>query len=82
MPRIRQLADKYAMKDLGSHIKGRIEASGRTQQEIGETLDLSQQSVSRLLNNPGRITVATLRKIAKVVELDQDVILKTFDLLK
>ena len=80
MPRIRQLADKYAMKDLGSHIKGRIEASGRTQQEVGEELDLSQQSISRLLNNPGRITVATLRKIAKVVDLDQDVILKTFNL--
>lgn len=80
MPRIKQLADKYAMKDLGSHIKGRIEASGRTQQEIGEELDLSQQSVSRLLRNPGRITVETLRKISKIVELDQSVILKTFDL--
>lgn len=79
MPRIRQLADKYAMKDLGSHIKGRIEASGRTQQEIGDELHISQQSVSRLLNNPGRITVETLRKIANVVELDQDVILKTFN---
>lgn len=80
MPRIRQLADKYAIKDLGAHIKGRIEASGRTQQEIGEELDLSQQSVSRLLRNPGRITVETLRKISKIVELDQSVILKTFDL--
>lgn len=79
MPRIRQLVDKYALKDLGSHIKGRIEASGRTQQEIGEELNLSQQSVSRLLNNPGRITIAMLRKIAMVVELDQDVILKTFN---
>lgn len=79
MPRIRQLADKYAMKDLGSHIKGRIEASGRTQQEIGEELNLSQQSVSRLLRNPERITVETLRKIAKVVDLDQTVILKTFN---
>lgn len=79
MPRIRQLADKYAMKDLGAHIKGRIEASGRTQQEIGEELDISQQSVSRLLRNPERITIETLRKITQIVELDQTVILKTFN---
>lgn len=79
MPRIRQLADKYAMTDLGAHIKGRIEASGRTQQDIGEELNISQQSVSRLLRNPERITIGTLRKIAKVVKLDQAVILKTFD---
>ena len=78
MPRIRQLADKYAMKDLAFHIKGRMDASGKTQQEIGEALDLSQQSVSRLLRNPERITIGTLRKLAKVVDLDQSVILNTF----
>lgn len=80
MPRIRMFADKYAMADLAAHIKGRMEASGKTQQEIGDELNISQQSVSRLLRNPGRITVATLRKIASIIELDQDVILKTFNL--
>lgn len=76
MPRIRQYADKYAMSDLASHIRGRIKASGKTQQEIGDELGVSQQTISRMLKKPETIPIGTLRKICKVVEVDAAVVLK------
>lgn len=75
MPRIKQYADKYAMRDLASHIKGRAKENGTTQQELGAALGLSQQSVSRLFRKPETMTIAVLRKLCKVVEVDPAVIL-------
>ena len=80
MPRIRQYADKYALKDLASHIRGRTKDSGRTQQDLGDELDMSQQSVSRLLQKPETITIGTLRKICDVVEIDPAVVLNAVGL--
>lgn len=75
MPRIRQYADKYAMADLSAHIKGRMKACGITQEALAGKVELSQQSVSRLLGHPEDISVGLLRKICKIVELDQSVLI-------
>lgn len=75
MPRIKQYADKYAMQDLASHIRGRAEGGGMTQQKLGDALGLSQQSISRLLKKPETMTIGTLRKLCKVVEVDPAVVL-------
>lgn len=76
MPRIRQYADKYAMSDLSAHIKGRMKACGITQEALAVKVDMSQQSISRLLGHPEDISVGLLRKICKIVELDQGVLVK------
>lgn len=76
MPRIKQYADRYAMSDLGTHIVGRLKASGMTQQELGAALNVSQQTVSRILKSPENLTLGVLRKICKVVEIDQAVVAK------
>lgn len=74
MPRIRQYADKYAMQDLSAHIAGRMKAAGMTQQELGDKLRVTQQTVSRMLKYPDRLPIGTLRKICKLVEVDQSVV--------
>lgn len=75
MPRIRQYAARYAMVDLAAHIKGRARNAGIRQQELGEALGMSQQGISKLLNNPGSISLDQLRKICSVAELDTNVVL-------
>lgn len=68
--------EKYAFNDLGAHIKGRLKPSEKTQQDIGDVLKKSQQTVSRLLAKPQNITLGQMRQIISVVDLDTDVILK------
>jgi transcriptional regulator with XRE-family HTH domain len=75
MPRIRQNYDRYALKDLGRHIGGRIKDSGKTQGELAKELRVSQQTVSRWVNT-GNMTIEQLQKISKVIPLDFQVVLK------
>lgn len=68
MPRIRQLADKYAMKDLSAHIKGRIEASGRTQQDTASryswlTAQIRQHTVRSQTKNMKPSSRNSLRRM-------------------
>ena len=76
MPRIRQCADKYAMSDLSAHIVGRMRSAGMNQQKLGAALGLSQQSVSRLLNNPEDMSIGMLRKICKIIDVEEAVVCK------
>ncbi len=80
MPRIKQYADKYAMSDLASHIRGRAKDVGKTQQDIGDALGICQQSASRWLRNPAKMTVGDLRKVAKIIDIDPAVILNAVGL--
>jgi DNA-binding Xre family transcriptional regulator len=43
--------------------------------KLGDALGLSQQSISRLLKKPETMTIGTLRKLCKVVEVDPAVVL-------
>lgn len=76
MPRIRQYADKYAMQDLRAHILGRMKIAGMTQKELGEKLNISQQTVSRILKSPEKLPLGTLRSICKLVHIDQSMVAK------
>ena len=78
MPRIKQNYGIYALNDAGSHIKGRIRSKGLTQADIAKELDVTQQTVSRWLNNPGCMTIEQFQKIAKIVPMDSEVIIKAF----
>ena len=75
MPRIRQHYDRYARKDLGSHIAGRIKSFGKTQSDIAKEIGVSQQTVSRWINT-GNVTIEQLQRITKIIPLDADVIIK------
>lgn len=75
MPRIRQYYDRYARKDLGRHIGGRIKDSGKTQGDLANELGVSQQTVSRWVNT-GNVTIEQLQRITKVIPLDAKIILR------
>lgn len=74
MPRIRQYADKYAMKDLASHICGRMKECGLSQQQLAEKTQVSQQTISRLLKHPETISIGMLRKMEAQIGFDRDVL--------
>lgn len=76
MPRIRQNADKYALTDLAAHIRGRMKDAGMRQEDLGNLLQKSVQSVSWMLSHPEKIPLGTLRKICKAVDTDPAVITK------
>lgn len=78
MPRIRQLRDKYARQDLGSHIAGRLKAHGMNQKMLGEELGVSQQTVSRWITT-GNVTVEQLQQITKRVELDSAIVMRAIN---
>ena len=75
MPRIRQLADIYARKDLGGHIAGRLKTIGKTQQDLATELGVSQQTVSRWIAT-GNVTIEQLQQITKSVPLDERIVMK------
>lgn len=76
MPRIRQYADKYAMRDLSAHIMVRMKIAGMTQEDLGNRLNMSQQTVSRILRSPEKLPIGTMRKICAVLDIDQSVVAK------
>ena len=76
MPRIRQLADKYAMVDWGSHLTGRIKLAGVTQAQLGEAMGVSQQMVSYMLKKPEEMSIRELRGVCKVIKIDPAALLK------
>lgn len=77
MPRIKQYADKYAMKDLGNHIIGRMAEQKVRQHQLGDAIGINQPAVSRMLAHPERLTAEEIRKIGKVVKLDPAVVMKS-----
>ena len=64
------------MNDLAAHIVGRMKSMGMNQRTLGAALGLSQQSVSRLLKSPEDIPLGTIRKICKIIDIDQSVVSK------
>lgn len=82
MPRIRQLADKYAMADWSAHIVGRMKTDKISQAKLGETLGVSQQAISKMLRKPEEITIRDLRTVCKVVNIDPIALLKAVGLSK
>lgn len=82
MPRIRQLADKYAMADWSAHLVGRMKTDGVTQAKLGETLGVSQQAVSKMMKHPEALSIRELRNVCKIVNIDPAALLKAVGLKK
>ena len=78
MPRIAINAKKYAMQDLGACIVDRRRRLGLTQSDIAEKLGISQQQVSYMEKNPGRITQEDMFELNKLLNLDIPQLLKAF----
>lgn len=80
MPRIKQLADKYAMADWCAHLAGRMKMDGVTQAKLGDALGVSQQAVSKMLKRPDELSIRELRNVCKIVNIDPAALLKAVGL--
>lgn len=78
MPRVAINAKKYAMKDLGRYISDCRRRLGMTQADLAKELGITQQQVSYMENNPGRIVAEDLYDIAKVLKFEIAPFVKSF----
>ena len=70
MPRIKQNAKTYAMKDLGAYIVDRRRRLKMTQADLAEELGISQQQVSNMEKNPGRIPMEVMYELNRVLNFE------------
>ena len=78
MPRIRQNAKSYAMKDIGNLIAYRRRCMGMTQADLAEKLGVTQQTVSHMEKNAGSISQLQMFEIINVLDFDIDTFLKAY----
>lgn len=77
MPRIRQNAEKDAMKDFVAEVNAQCGRFGyKTQQSLGDALGVSQPTAGKYLKNPEIIPLGTLRILVKTLCPNPMVILK------
>lgn len=77
MPRIRQNADRDAMRDFAREFASRCKwYEYDSQEEIGDALGISQRTAGNWLRDPSVISLAKMRVIVKVLNPDPGVILK------
>lgn len=77
MPRIKQKADEYSMRDLIAEINAQRGRYGYTSQKsLGEALGVCQSTAGSYLKNPESIKFGALRAMVKVLRLDPVVVLK------
>ena len=77
MPRIRQKADEYSMRDLIAEINAQCGRYGYTSQKsLGEALGVCQSTAGSYLKNPENIKFGALRAMVKVLRLDPVLVLK------
>lgn len=77
MPRIRQYADRDALKDL----RGEIEAQGcrcgyKSQKALAEPMGVAQTTMGNWLRNPDLISLGDMRTMVKKLKLDPVIVLK------
>lgn len=77
MPRIRQNAERDAMKDFLGEINAQCGRYGyKSQKSLGEALGVCQATAGNYLRNPGAIQLGTLRSMVQVLRLDPVIVLK------
>jgi hypothetical protein len=77
MPRIRQKADEYSMRDLIAEINAQCGRYGyRSQRALGEALGVCQATAGNYLRNPESIQLGTLRAMVKLLRLDPVIVLR------
>lgn len=77
MPRIRQYAERDAMKDFVGEINAQRARYGyNSSQEFGKAIGVCQKSACNYLNDPDTIRVGTLRVIVKAIKPNPGIVLK------
>ncbi len=77
MPRIRQNAERDAIRDLQAEINAQCGRYGyKSQKSLGKALGVCQATAGKYLKNPDCIQFDTLRAMVKVLRLNPIVILK------
>lgn len=77
MPRIRQYADRDAMKDFIGEINAQRARNGYDSCErFGKAIGVCTKSAWNCINNPGNIRLDVLRAIVKAVKPDPGILLK------
>ncbi len=76
MPRIRQKADDYAIKDYMGEIKAQSARLGYdTHESLGRAVGLSRPTISKYLKDP-LLYLGTLRNLVQTLKLDPIIVLK------
>ena len=77
MPRIRQNAERDAIRDFQSEINAQCGRYGyKSQKSFGSALGVCQATAGNYLKNPDCIQLGTLRAMVKLLRLNPVVILK------
>lgn len=77
MPRIRQNAEKDAIRDLQAEVNAQCGRFGyKSQKSLGNALGVCQATAGNYLKNPDCIQLGTLRAMVKLLRLDPVVVLK------
>ena len=77
MPKLRQNAERDAMKDFVAEINAQCGRYGyKTQASLARLLDVCQPTVSNYMKSPETIPLGKLREIVKQLKLDPVVLLK------
>lgn len=77
MPRIRQNAERDAIRDFQSEVNAQCGRYGyKSQKSLGNALGVCQATAGNYLKNPDCIQFGTLRAMVKILRLDPMVILK------
>lgn len=77
MPRIRQNAERDAIRDFQAEINAQCGRYGyKSQRSLGEAIGVCQATAGSYLKNPDGITLGTLREMVRLLRLDPTVVLK------
>lgn len=76
MPRIRQKAEEYAQADFLNEIGSRCVWAGiKTNEELGNAIGVSANTVGNFKRDPGRIRVDVLQKMVQKLRLNPMIVL-------
>lgn len=77
MPRLRQNAEKDALRDFRAEVNAQCGRYGyKSQKSLGDALGVCQATAGKFLKNPDGIQIGTLREMVKLLRLDPIVVLK------
>lgn len=77
MPRIRQNADRDAMKDFVGELNAqRMRYGYNTMQKFGSAIGICMKSAYNYMDDPDQIRIGTLRTIVKTIKPNPVIVLK------
>lgn len=76
MPRIRQYADRDALKDFISEINAQCARLDMSTNDLGAILGITGRTVLNHRNDPDKIQIGMLREMVKTLKLNPDIVLR------